>query len=449
ESFELFLERYAFHRSNVTYVLLVVPSRDIITKYAETKKEIEGLVSRINGKYGTLGWTPVIYQYKSLDFKQLTGLYLAADVALITPMRDGMNLVAKEFVASRADKLGVLILGETTGASSELGEAILVNPTDHQEIADAIATALQMPAQQQIKRNETMQQRLREYDVMKWAEDFLTQLDQKKLNQDKLKVKIINEIIENQILARYEKAAKRLILLDYDGTLSPIASLPHLAVPDTELLSLIKTLSDDERNEVVLISGRPVNILENWFGHLNVSLVAEHGAFYKKRDTHWLQTVQVNADWKSEVMQLLRLFTQRCPGSFVEEKALSLAWHYRNSGKDLGFLRSRELINALVEISSHFNFQVIEGNKVIETRARGVDKGSAASIWLKQQKYSFILAIGDDKTDEDLFKVIPASEYSIRVGLTPSMARFNLKHQKNVIFLLNKLINSNVNSVID
>lgn len=449
ESFEFFLEKYQLHRGNVTYVLLVVPSRDIITKYAETKKEIEGLVSRINGKYGTLGWTPVIYQYKSLDFKKLAGLYLAADVALITPMRDGMNLVAKEFVASRADKRGVLILAETAGASSELGEAILVNPTDHQEIADAIALSLEMPVDEQIKRNETMQQRLREYDVMKWAEDFLTQLDQKKLKQEKLKVKIVNETIQNQILERYEKASNRLILLDYDGTLAPIASLPHLAVPDTELISLIKVLSSDEKNEVVLISGRPVNVLENWFGNLNVNLVAEHGAFYKKREARWLQTVQVNADWKSEVMQVLQLFTERCPGSFVEEKALSLAWHYRNAGKDLGFLRSRELINSLVEISSHLNFQVIEGNKVIETRARGVDKGSAASIWLKHKKYSFILGIGDDKTDEDLFRVIPLTEYSIRVGLAQSVSRFNLKHQSDVITLLNKLINSPVDTLID
>jgi trehalose 6-phosphate synthase/phosphatase len=447
ESFEFFLQKHEFYRGNVTYFLLVVPSRDIITKYAETKKEVEGLVSRINGKYGTVGWTPVIYQYKSLDFKKLAALYLAADVALITPMRDGMNLVAKEFVASRADKRGVLILAETAGASSELGEALLVNPTDHQEIADAIALSLEMPVEEQMKRNETMQQRLKEYDVMKWAEDFLTQLDQKKLKQEKLKIKIINGEIEDQLLIRYKGAVNRLILLDYDGTLAPIVSLPHLAVPNQELLSLISLLASDKNNEVVLISGRPVNVLENWFGNLDVSLVAEHGAFYKKRDARWLQTVQVNANWKSEVMQVLQLFTERCPGSFVEEKALSLAWHYRNSGKDLGFLRSRELINSLVEISSHLNFQVIEGNKVIETRARGVDKGSAAALWLKYKKYDFILAIGDDKTDEDLFRAIPASEYTIRVGLTQSVSRFNLKHQRDVIALLHKLT-SNVSTEI-
>jgi trehalose 6-phosphate synthase/phosphatase len=177
-----------------------------------------------------------------------------------------------------------------------------------------------MPLEEQIKRNETMQQRLREYDVMKWAEDFLTQLDQKKLKQEKLKVKIINEVIQDQILDRYEKASNRLILLDYDGTLAPIAALPHLAVPDKDLLSLIRILAADEKNEIVLISGRPVNILEDWFGNLNVNLVAEHGAFYKKKDARWLQTVQVNADWKSEVMTVLQLFTERCPGSFVEEK---------------------------------------------------------------------------------------------------------------------------------
>jgi trehalose 6-phosphate synthase/phosphatase len=439
ESYELFLEGHPEYRKNVAYIFQVVPSRDIITKYNETKKEIEGLVSRINGKYGSIDWTPVVYQYKTLEFKKLLGLYLAADVALITPMRDGMNLVAKEFVASRTDRRGVLILSETAGASSELGEAILVNPTDRQEIVNALSQALSMPVQEQVIRNETMQKRLQEYDVMRWAEDFLSQLEARKLKQEKLKVKEVTSNIEKGITEHYERSQNRLILLDYDGTLTPLARLPHLAAPGEELLKLLRSLASDPKNDIVLISGRPIDVLEKWFGELPLNLVAEHGAFYKVKGTDWLQTIPVSAGWKQTVMQVLKLYTERCQGTFVEEKMLSLAWHYRNAEKELGFLRSRELINALVELSSHLNFQIIEGNKVIEARARGIDKGLAASIWLKHSQRDFVMAIGDDRTDEDMFRIIPSEGYSIRVGLMQSVARYNLKHQKEVLILLRKL----------
>ena len=436
ESFELFLKQYPQFQRKVVYILLVVPSRDIITKYSETKKEIEGLVSSINGKFGSVDWTPIVYQYKSLDFKNLVALYLAADVALITPVRDGMNLVAKEFIASRTDKKGVLILSETAGAAAELSEAILVNPTDRREIADSIYQALIMPVNEQMSRIEVMQNRIQSYDVMKWAEDFITQLIEQKNMQKKLTIKEITPLIEIDLQQKYYGSNRRLLLLDYDGTLSPLAKLPHLAAPNEDILNLLLMLSADIRNEVVVISGRGMNVLEKWFCNIPLSLVAEHGAFVKNFSESWRQTVSVNADWKEAVQPIFNLFTNRCAGTFTEEKTLSLAWHYRNAEAELGFLRSRELINSLMELSSHFDFQVIEGNKVVEVRARGVDKGMAANLWLKNYHYDFVMAIGDDKTDEDMFKVIPENQYSIRVGLVQSDAKYNLKHQKNVIELI-------------
>jgi trehalose 6-phosphate synthase/phosphatase len=439
ESFQLFLETYPEYKKKIVFIMLVVPSRDIITKYSDTKKEIEGLVSRINGTYGTMDWTPVVYQYKSLDFKNLVALYLAADVALITPMRDGMNLVAKEFIASRTDKKGVLILSETTGAAAELGEAILVNPTDRREIAEALMQALTMPIEEQMMRNEGMQKRLQEYDVMKWAEDFISQLLQRKEMQEKLNVKEVSAAIGNEIQRKYKQAAKKLLLLDYDGTLTPLARLPHLATPSQEVLNTLSNLSSDPTNEVVLISGRSMEILEQWLGALPLNLVAEHGAFIKKVGGKWQQTLPVKAEWKPLVKPILNLFTERCAGSFIEEKNLSMAWHYRTAEKELGFLRSRELINTLAEQAPHLDFQIIEGNKVVEIRARGIDKGMAANLWLTEKQYDFVLAIGDDKTDEDMFKVIPQDQYSIRVGLIQSDAKYNLKHQKSVTDLLKYL----------
>lgn len=442
EGFELFLENNPEYRGAVKFILVVVPSRDIITKYKESKKRIEGLVSKINGRFGSFDWTPVVYQYKSIDFKRMTGMYLAADVALITPLRDGMNLVAKEFIACRSDKRGVLILSETAGAASELGEALIINPSDRNDISNALSVALKMPLEEQIRRNAAMQSRIKHYDVVKWAEDFITQLEISKDKQGFLKIKEINAQIERDILSKYLESNRRAIFLDYDGTLTPLAKLPQEAVPDEMLLRLLRALSADAKNSITIISGRDKNILDKWFGDLPIHLIAEHGAFIKLKGKGWTSPHGLNAEWKASVLPVMEMTSERCAGSFVENKTLSLAWHFRNSENDLAFLRSRELINTLSEISTHLDFHVLEGHKVIEARTRGIDKGAAASNLLSDSNYDFILAIGDDRTDEDLFRALPKDGISIRVGMTPSVAKFNLKNQKEVITFLNKMISS-------
>jgi trehalose 6-phosphate synthase/phosphatase len=439
EGFELFLEKYPAHHKKVSYLLLVVPSRDIIARYRENKKEIEQTVSRINGKFGAIGYSPVIYQYRSVDFYELTGLYLATDIALITPVRDGMNLVAKEFVATWSSGEGVLILSETAGAATELGEALLVNPTDRHEIADTLNTALNMPSDQQVNRNRQMQKRLKAYDVVRWAEEFITLLEQSKSRQEVFIVKEVNTQIEKMILDHYSAAHRRLFLLDYDGTLSPFARVPQQATPSAELIRLLDNLGQSPQNTVVIISGRPMENLTAWFGDLAVNLVAEHGTFIRQFGKDWENTGLQNMDWKKEVLPIVHQFSDRCPGSFIEEKQCSIAWHYRNANADLGFLRSRELVKTLDELSVHQDFQVMDGHKVVELRSRGSDKGTAAMLWLNADHYDFILAVGDDKTDEDMFRAIPVDGYSIRVGMVTGSARYNFRDQKSVLPFLKKI----------
>lgn len=440
EGFELFFEKYPEYKGKVKFILIVVPSRAIINQYKESKKKIEGLVSKINGKYGNFDWTPVVYQYKSIDFKKMTGMYLAADAALITPLRDGMNLVAKEFIATRNDKRGVLILSETAGAASELGEAIIINPTDRNDIADALHLTLNMPVDEQVRRNTAMQSRIRHYDVVKWADDFIFQLKKSRIKQESLKIKEVTPALEEKICRDYVLAKNRLIFLDYDGTLTPISKLPHLAAPAPSLKELITSLQKNERNTIVLISGRSKEVLENWFGEVPVNIVAEHGALFRAVGRGWQQMSDKGPEWKKDVLPVFEMYTERCAGSFIEEKAFSVAWHYRNSEKDLAFVRSRELINELSELSLHLDFQVINGNKVIEARTRGNDKGTAATRWLTDKNYDFVLAIGDDTTDEDLFRILPPQAVSIRVGLVQSAAKYNFKFQRNVLEMLNKLL---------
>ena len=439
QGFETFLEKNPEWREKVVFILNIIPSREYIPAYAERRKEIEERVSAINGKYSTLHWQPLIYRYNHLAFDELCALYQTADVALITPLRDGMNLVAKEYIASCIDK-GVLILSELTGAASELNEAILVNPTDSSEVADAIATALDMPLQEQRSRLSFMQKRLAEYNVEKWICDFLSTLKSTKEEQEKLQVNILDNSTIQKMTEEFRVAARRCILLDYDGTLAPYQKLPTLATPGKELMDLLKQLSDNPANEVVIISGRDANTLDKWLGNLPLSLVAEHGACIKYKNESWQQQVSMSPEWKEQIRPLLEHFVTRCVGSFIEEKNNTLAWHYRNTHPDLGFNRSRELRNSLSQLITNTPLQVIDGNKVLEVRLMGVDKGATAQKLVKHFAPDFTLCIGDDTTDEDMFRVLRDEAYTVKIGSGNTAAKYTLLSQIQVLPLLRRFL---------
>ena len=231
QGYELFLERNPQWQKKVVLVLVVVPSRIGVDQYQEIKRQIDELVGQINGKFGSVGWTPVLYQYRYLPFEPLVSLYASSHVALVTPLRDGMNLVAKEYLASRTDKTGVLIVSEMTGASKELAEAISINPNNVGEIAAALGTALAMPEPEQIRRNEIMQDRLRRYNVIRWAEDFLGRLQEVKAEQKRLRAKLLRRDARQRLLERLRRAPHSTIFLDYDGTLVSFADDPKDARP--------------------------------------------------------------------------------------------------------------------------------------------------------------------------------------------------------------------------
>ena len=440
DGFDSFLSIHPEWREKVVFILNVIPSRDTIPTYNDMKRTIEEQVSTINGKFSTLHWQPIIYRYNHLAFEELCALYQAADAALITPLRDGMNLVAKEYVASCIDK-GVLILSELTGAASELNEAIQVNPTDTEEVAEAIHTALTMPLIEQRSRLSLMQRRLAAYDVQKWINDFLDQLQVTKKEQEALKVNILKEEHIKEMLARFHQSAKRCILLDYDGTLAPYQKLPSLAAPSEELIRLLNDLAKEPANEVVIISGRDVDTLEKWLGKINLNMIAEHGACIKHKGGEWRSSVVIKTEWKEQVRPLMQLFVDRCPGSFIEEKKSTLAWHYRNTNEELGFVRSRELRNSLLQLTTNTSLQVVDGNKVLEVRMIGVDKGAAANQMLSELDPDFILCIGDDATDEDMFRAIREKGFTIKIGRANTAAQYTILSQREVFPFLSRFIN--------
>lgn len=440
EGFEILLEIYPEFRSTVVLIMVVVPSRIGVQHYDLMKKQIEELVGRINGKFGTISWTPVIYQYRHLSLHPLVALYSSSDVALVTPLRDGMNLIAKEYVASRTDLTGVLILSEMAGATKELGEAITINPNDRHEIAAALKEALEMPVEEQRRRNMIMQQRLQRYDVIRWATEFLNQLVEMKQIQQRFKAKLLTLSTKKLILERFRNARQRLVLLDYDGTLVPLMRRPYLAAPSPPILGLLHSLASYPRTEAVLISGRDRASLQRWFGDLPIGLVAEHGIWLREKGKDWYMLNQYSTDWKPQLLPILQQYADRLPGAFVEEKEHSLVWHYRVADPEQARSVAAELTDHLVHFTANIDIQVLQGSKVVEIRNAGVNKGNAAQRWLSAGEFDFIMAIGDDWTDEDLFAALPESAVTVRVGVTNTRAQFNLADHAEVFDLLQSLL---------
>ena len=440
EAYGLFLEKYPEYREKVVFILVIGPSRIKVQRYAELKQQIEEMVGTINGKFGTIGWVPVEYLYSPIPYHALLGLYKMADVCPITPVRDGMNLVAKEYLATKIDGRGVLILSETTGAAREMGDAIIINPNNIEEIAQAFADALTMPEKEQIERNRAMQERIKRYDISRWAKDFIDKLHE----TVKMEVGIVPEPMpaktRGELTDQFQKARRRLLLLDYDGTLVPFAETPEKARPDEELLKLLAELNNNARNEVVLISGRDKNTLDKWLGGLKTAMVAEHGVWMKTKGGEWGMMTGLSDDWKNEVRAVLKLAVDRIEGSLIEEKDYSLAWHYRKANPRISERHIREIVNDLLNLTANSNLKVLEGSKVVEVKSANLNKGLTAQQWISRQDWDFILAIGDDVTDEDLFRALPENAWSIKVRPGVSAAKFSLDSPDEVRSLLKELM---------
>lgn len=440
KAFEMFLEKYPQYLEEVSLIMVVVPSRDTVAKYKEIKEEVDELVGRINGKYSRIGWNPILYFYRSFPLTALSAFYRMAQVALVTPMRDGMNLVCKEYIASKLDKKGVLILSEMAGASKELSDAILINPNDINQLIDGLHQALQMPEEEQIIHMEVMQTSLKRYDIHNWVETFMNRLAEIKDEQRKLMTRLIDNEIESEINSQYQNAQSRLIFLDYDGTLSGFTPDPKAAGPDDELQKMMASLASDKKNRVVIISGRDRNTLEKWFASYPVDIICEHGVWLREHGKEWHLMEGVNNDWQPEILPVLKTYVDRTPGSFIEEKDYSLVWHYRKVETGLGELRTRELTSHLRYLVTNKNLQVMEGNKVIEIKNSVVDKGVAASIWLRKFPADFVVALGDDWTDEDTFRAVNGNGITIKVGRTASEAKYCVEDVAHVRNLLKNLI---------
>ncbi len=442
-AFEYFLKKYPQYKEKVRLIILAVPSRSNVPQYQLLKKEIDELVGRINGEFSTVSWTPIWYFYRSMPFENLIDLYTSCDIAWLTPLRDGMNLVAKEYVATRIDQTGVLILSEMAGSANEMNDALLINPNNFEQIADTLHRAITMPVKEQKARNASLQKRLSRYNVEKWANSFMTSLlAQKELDAAHVSRRITENRLQG-ILKSYSSANRRLLFLDYDGTLAAFHVDPQQAGPDEELYQLLDALHNQKDTDLFLISGRDKDTFTKWFLPKGYNMIVEHGVWISRDGEEFKLLENVKNDWMEKIRPVLESFVDRTPGSFIEEKNYSMAWHYRKTDPDFGSLRATELSIVLTSLIGTDNLSVLNGNKVMEVKSGNVNKGRAAMRMLNENEYDFVFAIGDDWTDEFMFQELPESTITVKVGRQKTVAKYFVENTIKVRELLKSFININ------
>jgi trehalose 6-phosphate synthase/phosphatase len=416
-SFEKLLERRPDLRERVRLIQVAVPSRATVPRYETFRREVDALVGRVNGAFGTTNWVPIHYVHRSIPRRQLVALYRAADVMVVTPVRDGMNLVAKEFVAARTDGDGVLVLSEFAGSAAELAEAVQVNPYDVEGTSEAYERALFLPEVERRTRMAGLRERVLRHDVHHWMRTFLAALEAAAGRRGPDSV-LTPPVELAAVLRRLRSAERLMLLLDYDGTLVPFASVPQLALPDPALLDLLRRLAARPRTTVHVVSGRPQETLERWLGELPIGLHAEHGLWSRAAgEQTWTMRPTPSLDWHPRVLPILEEVTARTPGSLVEIKRASLAWHYRMADPEFGAFQANELRLHLTEILSNVPVEILSGDKVIEIRPHGINKGVVVRVLAAiMPPGTTMVGLGDDRTDEDLFAALPPDAVVIHVG---------------------------------
>lgn len=423
-AYEKFLYDHPEMHGRVRMTQVAVPSRTSVEAYQDFRSQVEASIGRINGAFSTPEWAPIYYMYRGVDEVELSALYRAADVILVTPVRDGMNLVAKEFVASRTDDGGVLVLSEFAGAASELAEAVMMNPFDVDRTSEIIHRALTLPADERLARMRALRRRVLSYDVHHWVRSYLESLEEATDRSGPSAFAPTPPARLERLCDEMRRADDLLLVLGYDGTLVPFASAPELSKPDEDLLVLLRRIAARPRTEIHVVSGSSRDVIEQRFGEIPIHLHAEYGFWERPKGAVVWEGGDVPVqEWRDQVLQILENFTARTPGSLIEEKTVSVAWHYRMAEPEFGAFQANELTLHLSQLLSNEPVEIVTDDKLIEVRQTGVDKGIVVPRLLAQAPPGvFVVAMGDDRNDEELFAALAGQGTTIHVGGGTSMA---------------------------
>ncbi len=444
EAYRLLLEEYPQYRGNVVLQMVAVPSRTGVEAYQQLRNQIEQTVARINGLYGTADWAPISYQFQNRPFDEIVANYMAADIMLVTPIRDGMNLVAKEYVASKPTHRGVLVLSELAGAADELTDAVPVNPNSARSIATALDEALKMPPREQARRMKNMQSRLKQYDVQTWAAAFIDDMKLAQSGENRTHDIVMTREERSDIVRSFHQAEKRLIILDYDGTLKPFQASPSAlaGLPSLKVRLLLGSLSQRKSTHVAVLSGRPRGVMNLWFKGLKIDLASEHGARVRIGGKWEISTNRIRKA-KPAIRKIMEAYTASTPGSRIEEKEFSMVWHFRNVVPEVAYNRSTKLRHDLLKVLDDDALTVHLGNKTLEVKQRDIHKGMVVEKLMATYRPDFVLCAGDDFSDEDMFHALYSQAVTIKVGAGQTDARFRVPTIDRLISLLMQLAGGN------
>ncbi|KAG0208753.1 threalose-6-phosphate phosphatase [Mortierella sp. GBA30] len=406
QAFEKFLNDYPEMHGEVVLIQVTSPP---LVENPKLEAKIAELVAHINGTYGSLNFTPVHHYHQHIDRDEYYALLSVADIGLITSVRDGMNTTSLEYIMCQSENHGPLILSEFTGTAGSLGGAMMVNPWDYQGVARVIYDALKLSDADKRARHNQLHNHVLAHTAQFWAKNFISELI---LNVGTWDQSTPTPYLDlNLMVDKYRSAKRRLLMFDYDGTLTPIRKTPGAAVPQEHMLKALAALVQDPNNVVWVISGRDQKVLEEWLGDVdNLGFSAEHGSFMRQPGSKkWINlTESLDMSWKNDVIEIFTYYTERTQGSFIEHKRSSLTWHYRMADPEFGAFQAKECQNHLENaVLSKLPVEILVGKKNLEVRPMIVNKGEIVKKLLSQHPdVEFVLCAGDDKTDEDMFRAL-------------------------------------------
>lgn len=371
--------------------------------------KVSEMVSNINGRFGSLHYTPVQHYPQYLQPQEYFALLRVAALGLITSVRDGMNTASLEYIICQAETHGPVILSEFTGTAESLQDAIIVNPTNTAQVADEIARCLQMSDEMKKAHHAKLYEHVTSNTSQAWNARFLRLLVDK-LQYDALHP--VTPVLDAALfLEAYRESDERIFMFDYDGTLAPIVADPEMAIPTDRVVRTLKRLAQEPGNRVWIISGRDQRFLSTWLGHIDeLGLSAEHGCFMRyPAQTEWQNLAEkLDMGWQAVAEAVFARYCDLTAGSFVEKKAVAITWHYRRAELELGRHMAGRCHADLCAALAGWPVEVMEGKANLEVRPQALNKGEIVRSLVDgiEQRRGLVFCAGDDRTDEDMFGVL-------------------------------------------
>ncbi|KAL0336172.1 UNVERIFIED_CONTAM: putative alpha,alpha-trehalose-phosphate synthase [UDP-forming] 9 [Sesamum radiatum] len=484
-AFEQLLEQQKELQGKLVLVQIVNPARSSGKDVQEAKKETYLTAKRINEVYGCADYEPVILIDRPAPRDEKTAYYAIAECCIVNAVRDGMNLVPYKYIVCRqgsssmdqamgikpdCPRTSMLVVSEFIGCSPSLSGAIRVNPWDIDAVAEAMNTAITMPDAEKQLRHEKHYRYVSSHDVAYWARSFMQDLERAcKDHYDKrcwgiglgLGFRVLSlspsfrKLSVDHIVSAYKRTSRRAIFLDYDGTVVSQSSM--VKSPSSEVVNVLNALCNDPNNTVFIVSGRGRSSLSDWLAPCEkLGLAAEHGFFLRWDKTSEWESLAADLDWKEIVEPIMKLYTEATDGSSMEVKDSALVWHHQDADPDFGSCQAKELLDHLENVLANEPAVVRRGQHIVEVKPQGVTKGSVAEKVLSTlasngRAPDFVVCIGDDRSDEDMFESIlnavsssslPAVPeiFACTVGQKPSKAKYYLDDTGDVVRLLRGLM---------